>query len=157
MKYITAEVRCRVPRAPGKRLHEGLTQASRVEAAQAKEFTTCVFSRKSYWQVYSWKLHWFLVFTRQEEREERQRRLKKTDVKRRLSNEERHENEDKKFQKKRLKKVNNKEKAKCKGAEKDSPEGNWFLSEFSLKLSPGKIQNFFNHRRLILASGVLPQ
>ena len=92
-----------------------------------------------------------MVFTRQEKREERQKRLKKTDVKRRLSNEEWHENEEKKLQKKRLKKVYNKEKAKHKGTEKESPEGSWFLSEFSFKLSSGKIQNLFIHRRLILA------
>ena len=69
-------------------LDVGITWASRVEAAQTNEFG--VLSGKSYWILCGWKLHWFSLITPQEER---QRRHKKTDVKRRISNKERREKE----------------------------------------------------------------
>ena len=69
-------------------LDVGITWASRVEAAQTNEFG--VWSRKSYWLLCGWKLHWFSRITLQEER---QRRHEKNVVKRRIFNKERREKE----------------------------------------------------------------
>ena len=69
-------------------LDVGITWASRVEATQTNEFG--VLSRKSYWLLCGWKLHWFSRITLQEER---QRRHEKNVVKRRIFNKERREKE----------------------------------------------------------------
>ena len=108
----------------------GITWASRVEATQTNEFGG-VLSRKSYWLLCSWKLHWFSRIALQEER---QRRHEKNIVKRRISNKERREKERQRApeKKKYWKEVNNKEKANYKGAEKGGTGSKFiFISVFS--------------------------
>ena len=111
-------------------LDVGITWASRVEAAQTNEFG--VLSRKSYWLLCGWKLHWFSLITPQEER---QRRHEKNDVKRRISNKERREKERQRAPEKKNteKRSTTKKKRITKEPRKERQEVSLFLSEFFLR------------------------
>ena len=132
-------------------LDVGITWASRVEATQANEFG--VLSRKSYWLLCGWKLHWFSRITLQEER---QRRHEKDVVKRRISNKERREKERQRApeKKKYWKEVNNKEKANYKGAEKGETGSKfifiWVFPTLNPRFYTFKLASVYN-------SSVLPQ
>ena len=111
-------------------LDVGITWASRVEATQANEFG--VLSRKSYWLLCGWKLHWFSRITLQEER---QRRHEKNVVKRRISNKERREKERQRAPEKKNieKRSTTKKKRIAKEPRKERQEVSLFLSEFFLR------------------------